>query len=214
MSLCFSLKVIFQTQNYRSAPKWWTAYPETSVALGFRKGLSYFINTLLSVSPASLHVSFLTWEQGLCINASSSPTWFPVRGCTCYRSLREGQQQKLFPSLCFISLDLEGSLSSLSFLEGKDPWAFYKIDFHIAWGFHELYFSLVFWKMHLTFSLVSWLSATGSLCSQMTALPSAPGGTLLPLPDLPRASFSMLSQLIEEKMLIRIIYVTMNRAKS
>lgn len=105
----------------------------------------------------------------------------------------------------FYLLGLEGSLSSLSFLEGRDPWAFYKIDFHITRGFHELYFHIILPVVYFT---------TGSLCSQMTALHSAPGGTLLPLPELPRASFSTLSQVIEEQMLIRIIYVTMNRAKS
>ena len=70
------------------------------------------------------------------------------------------------------------------------PSAFHKSDFPVTWGFHVLRFRL--------FLLFTQL---------------APGGTLLPLPAPLWSSFSTLSQVIEEKMVIIITSVTTSGAK-
>lgn len=127
-SLCFSLKVIFQTQNHRSAPQSWAACPETSVAPCFRKGPFYFMSTLMC---AGFYVLMLTFQ----------PVPLPLESCEggalCYRSSREGPQQTPFP-VCHL-LGWEGSFSSLSWMKG-DPWAFDQIGLRITWGFHVLRF--------------------------------------------------------------------------
>lgn len=184
MFLCFSLKVIFQTQNHRNTPKWWTVCPETSVELCFQKSSFYFIGNVGICITCCFACWLPNWEQS-CMQLLLTLGQFlfplmPYIGIYCYRSLREGPQ-KPFPVFTSLDEGLHLAGSSLSLTEGRDPWALHKI-------FIWLENSMCYMCLFPDYLLI------GILCSPVTALCLAGSWWNSPLPNLPRANFSMSAQ--------------------
>lgn len=202
MSLCFSLKIIFQTQNHRNTPKWWTVCPETSVELCFQKSSFYFIGNVGICITCCFACWLPNWEQFYAVIAYLTPV--PLPPDALYRDiLLQKPEGRTTEAVSCVDLLRWGGSFSREFIEfnRRQRSLGSSQDFHMTWEFHVLYV------------LVSWLSAIGILCSPVTALCSAGSWWNSPLPNLPRAHFSMSAQVIEEKMIIRLVHFTMTRAK-
>lgn len=171
----FYLKVVFQTQNPRRSPQSWAACPKTSVELCFRKGSFPVLSTVLCAGFCGLTLTF-------------QPVPLPLESLCGESCVTEAVP-------CVLPPWMTGSFSSWSFIEGRPR-------------------SLGLWPDWFSYNSRSppctcirfLISCSGVLCSPVTALCSvASGEALLPVPRSSGASCSVLAQVIEEKVLSRLV---------